>query len=263
MAATAKNATQNGVSRPKRWPGWPVSGQDHRMQPEVRAYYDQGQEDARLQHGVGLLELLRTRDLIRRVLPSPPADILDVGGWTGVHARWLAQDGYRVHVVDPVPLHVEQAASLPGVTASTGDARDLDAATAAYDAVLLLGPLYHLTERSDLVQALREAARVVQRGGVVMAAAISRFASLHDGITRGLVADPRFVAMMRRDLIDGQHRNDADVPGWFTTAYLHHPDELLTEIRDAGLDLDRIAGVEGAAWLMPNLDETLDDPARR
>src|SRR5688500_4350385 len=99
------------------------------MQPEIRAYYDQGQEDARLKHGTGLLELLRTQDVIRRVLPPAPADVLDAGGGTGVHARWLAQDGYRVHVIDPVPLHVEQASSVRGVTASLGDARTLDAAS--------------------------------------------------------------------------------------------------------------------------------------
>jgi hypothetical protein len=49
-----------------------------------------------------------------RHLPRPPAIIVDVGGGPGVDARWLADQGYKVHLVDPVPLHVKQAASDPG-----------------------------------------------------------------------------------------------------------------------------------------------------
>jgi methylase of polypeptide subunit release factors len=49
------------------------------------------------------LELLRTRELLQRQLPSSPAVVLDVGGGTGVHAAWLAGRGYRVHLVDLVP----------------------------------------------------------------------------------------------------------------------------------------------------------------
>ena len=45
-----------------------------------------------------------------------------MGGATGVHARWLIEDGYRVHLIDPVPEHVAQAATIPGITATLGDA---------------------------------------------------------------------------------------------------------------------------------------------
>jgi ubiquinone/menaquinone biosynthesis C-methylase UbiE len=108
--------------------------------------------------------------VLRRVLPAPPARVVDVGGGSGVHAEWLAADGHVVELVDPVPLHVEQASRVPGVTARHGDARDLPMPGASADAVLLLGPLYHLVEREDRVRALREAARVVRPGGVVAAA---------------------------------------------------------------------------------------------
>lgn len=62
---------------------------------EVRAHYDEGREQGRLRKGGGLLELLRTQDVLRRFLPKPPAKVLDVGGAAGVHAEWLAADGYR------------------------------------------------------------------------------------------------------------------------------------------------------------------------
>ncbi|MGW0807792.1 class I SAM-dependent methyltransferase [Nonomuraea sp. NPDC002799] len=54
--------------------------------------------------------------------------------------------GYDVELLDPVPLHVRRAAELTGVTARLGDARRLPVPDASVDAVLLLGPLYHLAE---------------------------------------------------------------------------------------------------------------------
>jgi 2-polyprenyl-3-methyl-5-hydroxy-6-metoxy-1,4-benzoquinol methylase len=127
------------------------------VREEIIAYYAQGKEDARLREGgapAGRLEFWRTQDVLRRLLPAAPARVLDVGGGSGIHAEWLARDGYEVDLVDPVPLHVEQAARLPGVTARPGDARALTATDSAYDVVLLLGPLYHLPERPDRVWAL-------------------------------------------------------------------------------------------------------------
>ena len=87
----------------------------------------------------------------------------------------------------------------------------------------LLGPLYHLTDRQDRVGALREAARVVRREGLVVVAGISRFASLFDGLARGYLSDDRFKAIVERDLRDGQHRNPTNEPHWFTTAFFTGP----------------------------------------
>jgi SAM-dependent methyltransferase len=95
------------------------------------------------------LELIRTRELLLRQLPSPPAVVLDVGGGTGVHATWLAGRGYSVHLVDLVSEHVRAAAEDGLVTAEVGDARRLTQADASVDAVLLLGPRYHLVSVRD------------------------------------------------------------------------------------------------------------------
>jgi hypothetical protein len=116
--------------------------------------------------------------------------------------------------------------------------------------VLLLGPLYHLTERDDRIRALSEARRVVREGGIVAAVAISRFASVIDGTVRGYLDDPRFVEIVERDLVDGQHRNPDGVEGWFTTAFFHLPEELCAEIEESGLRVERLVGVEGpGGWL--------------
>lgn len=234
--------------------------------PEMIAHYAEGVERPRLTAAASL-ELLRTQHLLARVLPAPPARILDVGGGPAAYAEWLAGLGYDVHLVDPVPLHVEQARAIaatgPPLAAELGDARVLDQRDESADAVLLLGPLYHLTERPDRIAALREARRVVKPGGVIAAAAISRFASLGDGLRTGRLSDPRFASMVDRDVLEGQYRNETDDLGWFTTAYFHHPDELPGEVADAGLECDAVYAVEGVGMFARDLTTELADPARR
>ncbi|MFF4269428.1 class I SAM-dependent methyltransferase [Streptomyces sp. NPDC001536] len=233
------------------------------VRDEILAYYARGEEDARLRDGgacAGRLEFWRTQDVLRRLLPPAPARVLDVGGGTGVHAEWLARDGYAVELVDPVPLHVEQAARIPGVTARLGDARALPAADTAHDVVLLLGPLYHLPERADRVRALTEAHRAVRPGGLVVAATINRFAGLHDLLSKELYFDPAQRA--RTDAV-GDHGRHGTEGGLFTTAYFARPEEAPAEFTDAGLTVDGQYGLEGAAWLMGGVEDWLDDPARR
>lgn len=112
--------------------------------------------------------------------------MLDVGGATGTHARWLVADGHAVTLVDPVPAQVDVAARIPGVRALVGDARSLDHVGASADAVIMLGPLYHLQDRADRLRALTEALRVLRPGGVVFAGAISRLSALTKTVlTRG------------------------------------------------------------------------------
>lgn len=65
---------------------------------------------------------------------------------------------------------------------------------------------------------------------------------------------------MERDLREGQHRNPTDRIEWFTTAYFHHPDELSTEVEDAGLAFEALLGIEGPGQLVRDLWE---DPERR
>lgn len=227
---------------------------------EVAAYYARGGEDTRLRAGEGRLELLRTQDVLRRVLPAPPCDVLDVGGGSGVHAAWLAADGHRVRVIEPVPRHVATAAELPGVSASLGDARALPVGDAAYDAVLLLGPLYHLTDREDRVRALREARRVARPGGVVVAATINRYAGVLDMARKNRFGDPAARTAVTDAARTGTH---ISAYGQFTTAYFHRPEDVPAEFAGAGLPGAAQYAVEGPLRLLDDLDARLEDPVRR
>ena len=234
---------------------------------EVLQHYAEVDEGARIVSGLRQLELVRTQQLIRRHLPEKPLDIADIGGATGVHASWLAEDGHRVHLVDPAPGHVAAARALTpsagSIEATLGVAAELPFAGASMDAVLLLGPLYHLTEAADRVAALRESLRVARPGAPLFVAAISRYASLFDGLGRKLLFEPGFRSIVEGDLRDGRHLNPTNHPHWFTTAYLHHPDELRAEAEQAGIDIVAVFGVEGIADYLPSLDDDWDVPERR
>lgn len=184
---------------------------------DLFAHYARQDEGQRLfRSGHGRLELVRTSELLQRHVPGPPAAVLDVGGGTGVHAAWLANRGYRVQLVDVVPEHVRAAAEHALVTAEVEDARRLAQTDASVDAVLLLGPLYHLVARAERVSALAEARRVLRAGGVLLAAAIGRFMAVLDWAQDGgLTAD--VAARLATVLSTGVH----DAALGFTEAYFH------------------------------------------
>jgi len=233
---------------------------------EIEGHYLHTREWERLSTGLGELERLRTQAILARYLPPAPATIFDVGGAAGVYAFPLAQQGYQVHLIDPVELNLEQArshAAASGITLASitmGDARQINIPSGSADAILLLGPLYHLVEQSDRLQALREARRVLRSRGVLFAAAISRFASLLDGLARGFFQDAEFRKIVAEDLASGQHRNPTNDPRYFTTAYFHRPEELAAEVRDGGFDDVEVLAVEGPAW---SAGEAWDDPVQR
>src|SRR5512137_2289070 len=177
-------------------------------------HYNSYDEAQRLKGDIGPLELLRTQELMRRYLPPTPATILDVGGATGTYSFWLASLGHRVHLVDIVPRHIEQARQAAGQPESprlaslrVGDARSLDFDDGFADAIMMHGPLYHLTDRQDRLCAIAEASRVLRPGGVLLAFAITRFAGLIFGLLHGYVFDPAYHEMIRTEVKTGLREN--------------------------------------------------------
>lgn len=235
----------------------------------ILQYYQSTEEISRLQRIENELELLRTRDILARFLPPAPAEILDVGGGPAIHSFWLTELGYRTHLVDIVPKHIEagrrieRELDLPLASLTIGDARELHFPDHSVDAVVLLGPLYHLLRRMDRIQTLKEAFRVLKPGGTLIAQGISRYSALTKVLTRQLLDDPRMVSVAHRTTYTGRHQPEPEMD-FFTTAYFHLPRELREEIVRCGFKRCRLLSVEGPARLIgQDFDQYWRDPLIR
>ncbi|KAL6821544.1 S-adenosyl-L-methionine-dependent methyltransferase [Trichoderma camerunense] len=162
-------------------------------------------------HPVELLVTLRT---IREALPQGPQRIADVGGGPGKYAFALADQGHLVDLVDLSPgliqiAQVEQdkrnAAGKENLLQSLAVGNALDPNIlqhSVYDAVLLLGPLYHLVEESERVNAVANAVRLAKPNGVLFVAFVSISAHLRDIAMRDpsrLIAEKDFYAKYLQD----------------------------------------------------------------
>ncbi len=236
----------------------------------IVSFYTAADEKGRLASGTGPFEFARTKEILKRYLPPPPAVIIDVGGAAGPYSLWLAAEGYEAHLVDPVPSQVEQARQAsrgqpetPVRSLSVGDARRLEFPGSFADAVLMAGPLYHLTHAEHRAKALREAFRVLKSGGWLFAVGISRFASAIEGLVNGYIGDDAFLPILLADLRDGQHRNPTGNPAFFTDAFFHRPEELREEVEAAGFAPEALIMIDPFAYNLRDFERHWSDRGRR
>jgi SAM-dependent methyltransferase len=226
--------------------------------PVMLAHYATGAELGRLE-ARNRLEFERTKIILSEHLP-PSGRLIDVGGGPGVYAAWLAERGYEVDLVDPVPLHVEEAQrrSNAGVPfrAHLGDARRLAFADASAEAVVMMGPLFHLVEPEDRHRALAEAFRVLREGGLLAASAMGRFFWFGHGVAQNTVRDPELRRRMM-SFVDTGRRPDGDAP---YPAFAHRPEELEEELDAAGFTDVVVLAIEGFFHLLGDLERRLADP---
>jgi SAM-dependent methyltransferase len=213
-------------------------------------HYTVGDEDVRMTLDRNRVEWVRTCELLARWLPPPPAAVIDVGGGPGRQGRHLLDRGYDVTLYDLVPKHIQQARAR-GVPALPGDARRIPVDDRAADAVLLLGPLYHLPVAADRAQALSEAVRTLRPGGVVVVAALSRWGRVFVRAAGDQLGDQTWHQHTLSTMLDGRvDSGDA----WDNVAYLHDPRELEAELQASGLREVRVVGVEGPIGAWARLD---------
>lgn len=150
----------------------------------ISSFYDQINEDGRLvQTRHGQLEYFTTMNYIHRYT-SEKSKILEVGAGTGRYSIALAREGMDVTAVELVESNLavlkENSKGIDNIRSFQGDATDLSCfEDDTFDAVLLLGPMYHLYDANDVNRAIDEAIRVTKPGGVMLFAFISVFAIMY------------------------------------------------------------------------------------
>jgi ubiquinone/menaquinone biosynthesis C-methylase UbiE len=196
-------------------------------------------------------EFYVTQRALREHLPPPPARVLDCGGGPGRYAVELARWGYDVTLFDLSTANLALArekATEAGVTLASveqGTALDLARfADGSFDAVLLMGPLYHLLEEAERRWALAEARRVVKPGGPLFAAFISRYAAHRDAAVRFATEPVDRPGLYEQIEADGLLPPSSSGPPTFT-AYFARPDEVAPLCWEAGFEVATVFGVEG------------------
>lgn len=235
------------------------------MSSVVKSYYDANPERewARLeQHRT---EFAVTMRAFSDYLPAQPATLLDIGGGPGRYSIALARMGYAVTLLDLSSVELDFArakAKEEGVELADyvrANALDLSALSpASYDAVLLMGPLYHLLSEDERRRAILEARRLLRDEGLLFAALITRYAPI------------RFAAKFEPDLLlngqpsaqemlqHGENRPPHDQEGYFTEAYFAHPSEVKPLMESCGFATLDLIGCEGVVARIEDRINELD-----
>ncbi len=234
---------------------------------EVLAGYNAGIERNRLRTDLGLIEFERTKELLMEYLPKPPAIIYDIGGGYGEYAWWLASKGYDVYLFDLAETNIRMSEELgleyPSCSlrgSAVSDAREIARSDKSADAILLMGPLYHITEYNERIEAIKESYRLLKDDGVLFTASITPYATLLwattvFGTKNRLLEEEDFMLMVERELKDGSHiKPEKGAYKGIGNSHFHTANELKSELAAGGFFNTRIHGVVGGAWLAPDID---------
>jgi len=206
------------------------------IDPAMARHYASGAELGRLEQ-VNPLEFERSKVLLSEHLPAA-GRIIDVGGGPGTYAAWLADLGYDVDLIDPIPLHVQEALARGKsgalFRAQVGDARDLPFASAEADAVVMMGPLFHLTDPTDRHL-------------------------FYKGVAANVIRDPEARARLVSITSTGM-RPSSEPP---FPAYAHRAEDLEREVSLAGFVDVRVHAIEGIFHLLGDLPYRMADPPSR
>ncbi len=236
--------------------------------------YNAGIEKDRLRSGIGLLEFERTKEILLEKLPKVPAVIYDIGGAYGEYSWWLTSLGYEVHLFDlsetNILLSNDLREKFPGLelkAAEVADAREIPRPDKSADVVLLMGPLYSITEYEERIAAITESYRLLKDDGLLFSAALTPYSVLVSRLRyyhidelekRKELDNPDVFSMIDRALIDGCYINpEKSRATGIGSSHLHTAKALKEELKNGGFDTEYVHGIMGGAWLPNNLDELL------
>ncbi|WP_405205369.1 class I SAM-dependent methyltransferase [Aquimarina sp. LLG6339-5] len=220
----------------------------------IEVFYNKASEETRLDKGMGIFEFERVKSLIKKYISSSSSKIIDIGGGTGKYSEWLAKKGHQVHLVEPIPKHINLAQNRANklknpFSVQLGESRKLEFKNNFADIIILHGPLYHLQKKEDRDVTIYEAKRVLKNNGIILAFAINYTASTLAGLLNGLIHKNSFFEMCKEELTTGIHNPPDDLPWLLAEAYYHTPIQLKEEFISQELTHINTYAVEGMAWL--------------
>ena len=144
----------------------------------INDYYSNYEEDERFsKDNYHCIEYIVTKLYIEKYLKHGDR-ILEVGAGTGAYSIHYASLGYKVNSIEYSKHNLEILKSKitddMDIVAEQGDAVDLSRfEDNTFDMTLVLGPMYHLYEDSDINKAISEAIRVTKKDGIIVLAYIT------------------------------------------------------------------------------------------
>lgn len=234
---------------------------------DIAAYYNSNPQQEHLRLEQHQLEHDLTWRYLDQYLPAQGA-LLEVGAATGRYTLELARRGYTITAVDMSAALLEICRKRLAdeglekqVRLVVADARDLGVVThRGFDAVLLMGPLYHLVVEADRKAALKEAFDRLRQGGLLFSAFISRFGIMGD-LIKNVPAWIEAQAEVRSVLENGKDP-DGFHPDAFRGYFAHIPE--IPPLHEAfGFETITLAGVEPAISADDESYNKLDGKQRR
>lgn len=233
---------------------------------EYYAHFDRREWHRLADTGEGAIEFAITCRALIRHLPSS-GRVLDLGGGPGRYAIWLVERGYQVTLADlssnlleiarSEVADADVAARIESITVA--DARDLSAwGDESFDAVLSLGPFYHLSSLEDRRAAASEMVRVLRPQGLAFVALMPRYGLLRRTM---VIPDERHHLLqtdwLRKLLDEGWFENE--VPGRFNSGFGVRPEDVIPFFDQFGLESIDLLGVES---LSVGIHDTLMELAK-
>lgn len=210
------------------------------MKNDVIETYEHYREEERLTtNPARRLEYLTTVRILDRLIPKGTR-VLDCAAGTGLYAFHLAERECQVTATDLTPRHVAlMRKQLEGksytMETAVMDATDLSAfGDDSFDAVLNMGPLYHLTEEEQRDRCLSECCRVLKPGGLLFTAYIPRFFILQYTALRSENGLSRELMEQLRETGELRHQDEGC---FWTDTYYATEEEMTRRYQEKGLEV--------------------------
>ena len=217
---------------------------------DIAEYYNRKPQEEHNRLVEHQLEYDLTWRFLEAYLP-PSGEILEIGAGTGRYTLGLVQRGYIVTAVDISQSNLEANQQYLAETGSSdkakfilGDARHLRRVPdKKFDAVLMMGPLYHLVEESDRQMALKEAFARLRPGGLIFSAFISRFGIF--GVIIKIMPESIEDQEQVRSVVERGRDREGWPSGGFR-AYFATVEEIIPFHEKIGFETIKLVGVEPA-----------------